>query len=102
MQKLLTRFLRHLLIHLIYLVGSQKLMLVMINFRVILNFSNQPSILKIKEQFNKLTKDFFLQHLSETTVRKIMKNLPSVKASAGKIPNKVLKESKFCFPNKLY
>ena len=26
---------------------------------LILNFSNQPSILKIKEQFNKLTKDFF-------------------------------------------
>ena len=46
---------------------------------IILNFSKHPSILKIKEKIQ------------------LSKTLPSDKASAGEIPIKVLKESKFCF-----
>ena len=64
---------------------------------IILNFSNHPSILKIKEKFQ-LNKRFSFQHVSETTVRKVVKNLPSDKVSAGEIPIKILKESTFCFP----
>ena len=64
---------------------------------IILNFLNHPSILKIKEKFQ-LNKRFSFQHVSEATVTKVVKNLPSDKVSAGKISIKVLKESKFCFP----
>ena len=64
---------------------------------IILNFSNHPSILRIKEKC-KLNKRFSFQHVSEATVRKVVKNLPSDKMSAGEIPIKVLKESTFCFP----
>ena len=64
---------------------------------IILNFSNHPSILKIKEKFQ-LNKRFSFQHVSEATVRKVVKNLPSGKVSAGEIPIKILKESTFCFP----
>ena len=64
---------------------------------IILNFSNHPSILKIKEKFQ-LNKRFSFQHVSEVTVRKVVKNLPSDKVSAGEIPIKILKESAFCFP----
>ena len=64
--------------------------------RIILNFSNHPSI-KIKEKFQ-LNKRFSFQHVSEATVRKVVKNLPSDKVSAGEIPIKILKESTFCFP----
>ena len=56
---------------------------------IILNFSNHPSILKIKETFQ-LNKRFSFQHVSEVTVRKVAKNLPSDKISAGEIT--------FCFP----
>ena len=31
-------------------------------------------------------------------MRKVVKKLPSDKVSAGEIPIKILKESKFCFP----
>ena len=64
---------------------------------IILNFSNLPSILKVKEKFQ-LNKRFSFQHVSEATVRKVVKNLPSDKVSAGEIPIKILKESTFCFP----
>ena len=63
---------------------------------IILNFSNHPSILKVKEKF-KLSKRFSFQHVSEATVRKVVKNVPSNKIPAGEICIKILKESKFCF-----
>ena len=75
---------------------------------IILNFSSHPSILKIKEKFQ--LKIFSFQHVSEATVmrqhaseanfsvRKVVKNLPSDKVSAGEIPTKIVKESTFCFP----
>ena len=62
----------------------------------ILNFSNHPSILIINERLQ-LNKRFPFQHVSEATVRKVVKNVPSDKVSAGEIPVKILKESKFCF-----
>ena len=61
------------------------------------NFSNHPSILKIKENVQ-LNKRFSFQHVSEATIRKVVKKLPSDKESAGEIPIKTLRESKFCFP----
>ena len=64
---------------------------------IILNFSNHPSILKIKEKFQ-VHKRFSFQHVSEATVRKVLKDLLSDKASAGGIPIKILKEIKFCCP----
>ena len=60
-------------------------------------FQINPSILKIKEKFQ-LNKRFSFQHVSEDTVTKVVKNVPTDKASAGEIPVKFLKESKFCFP----
>ena len=63
---------------------------------IILNFSNHPSVLKIKEKFQ-LNKRFSFQHVSEATLRKAVKNLHSDKVSAGEIPIKILKESTFCF-----
>ena len=62
---------------------------------IILNFSNHPSILIIEKKFQ-LNKIFSFQHVSEATVRKVVKNLPSDEASAGEIPIKTLKDSKFC------
>ena len=64
---------------------------------IILNSSNHTSILKNKEIFQ-LNKRFCFQHVSEATVRKVVKTLPSDKVFAGEIPIKILKESKFCFP----
>ena len=70
---------------------------------IMLNFSNYLtifqttfSILKIKETFE-LNKRFSFQHVSEATVRKVVKNVPSDKVSTGEIPIKILKESTFCF-----
>ena len=65
---------------------------------IIHNFSNHPSILKIKEKVQ-LHKRFSFLHVSEATVRKVVKNVPSDKVSAGEIPIKILKESIFCFPD---
>ena len=48
---------------------------------IILNHSNYPNILKIKENFQ-LNKRFTFQHVSEATVRKVVKNFPSDKVSA--------------------
>ena len=64
---------------------------------IILNFSNRPSILQIKEQCQ-INKGFSFQHVSEATVTKVVKNLPLDKASADEIPIKIPKESTFCFP----
>ena len=50
--------------------------------RIIHNFSNHPSILKIKEKVQ-LNKTFSFQHISEATVRKVVKNLHPDKVSAG-------------------
>jgi len=63
---------------------------------IILKYSNHPSIIKIKKKF-KLNEKFSFHEVSEDTVRKVVKNLPSDKASAGEIPVGVLKESDFCF-----
>ena len=63
---------------------------------IIPNLSNDPSILIIGEKVQ-LNKRFSFQHVSEATGSKVVKNLPSDKASAGEIPIKILKERKFCF-----
>ena len=54
---------------------------------IILNFSNHPGIFKIIEKFE-LSKIFSFQHVSEVIVRKVMKNVPSDKVSAGEIPKR--------------
>ena len=43
---------------------------------IIPNFSSHPSILKIKEKCQ-VNKRFSFQHVSEATVRKVVKNFPS-------------------------
>ena len=63
---------------------------------IMLNFSNHSNILKVKEKFQ-LNERFSFQHVSEATVRKVVKNVPSNKIPAGEICIKILKESKFCF-----
>ena len=60
------------------------------------SFSNHPSIIKIKHKF-KLNKKFSFQCVSEATVRKVVKSLPSDKATAGEIPINVLKNCENCF-----
>ena len=59
-------------------------------------FSNRSSILKIKQKF-KLDKKFSFQCVSESTVKKVEKNLLLDKVTAGEIPVKVLKNSEICF-----
>ena len=63
---------------------------------IIKTFPNHSSIIKIKLKF-KLNKKFSFQYVSEATVRKVVKRLPSDKATAGEIPLKVLKNSEICF-----
>ena len=58
---------------------------------IILNFSSHPGILKIKEKCQ-VNKRCSFQYVSEATVRKVVKNLPSDKASVGGIPIKTLKQ----------
>ena len=60
------------------------------------SFSNHPSFIKIKHKFN-LNKKFSSNYVSEATVRKDVKSLPSNKATAGEIPVNVLKNSEICF-----
>ena len=62
---------------------------------VVKNFSNHPSIIKIKQKF-KLNKKFSFQCVSEATVRKFVKSLLSDKAAAGEIPVDALKNSETC------
>ena len=52
---------------------------------------------KVKKKIQ-LNKKFSFQHVSEATVRKFVKNLPSDKVSTGENPIKILKESTFSFP----
>ena len=63
---------------------------------IIKNFSNHPNIIKIKHKF-KLNKKLSFQCVSVATVRKVVKSLPSDKATAGEIPVNVLKSSENCF-----
>ena len=63
---------------------------------IIKSFSNHPSIIKIKHKF-KLNKKLSFQCDSEATVRKIVKSLPSDKATARKIPVNILKIVKIAF-----
>ena len=75
------------LIHLIYLVGPRKLMSVMIRFKESYAiFQTTLVFLKSRKKFN-LTNDFL------STVRKVVKDLPSDKLPASEIPIKTLKES---------
>ena len=60
------------------------------------SFSNHASVIKIKHKF-KLNKKFSFQCVSEATVRKVVKSLPSDKATAGEIPINVLKNCENCF-----
>ena len=64
--------------------------------REIMQCQGHPSIIKIKHKF-KLNKKFSFQCVSEATVRKVVKSLPSDKATAGEIPVNVLKTTQ-CFP----
>ena len=63
---------------------------------IIKSFSIHPSIIKIKHKF-KSNKKFSFQCVSEATVRKAVKSLPSDKATAEEIPVNVLKNSEICF-----
>ena len=63
---------------------------------IIKRFSNHPSIIKIKHKF-KLNKKFSFQCVSETTVRKVVKSLPSDKGTAGEVPINVLKNCEIAF-----
>ena len=63
---------------------------------IITRFSNHPSIIQIKYKF-KLNKKFSFQCISEATVRKVVKSLPSDKATAREIPINVLKSCENCF-----
>ena len=61
---------------------------------VLLKSSYYQSIIKIK--FN-LSNKFSFQWASEATDRKLVKSVPSDKATAGEIPVNVLKTSEFFF-----
>ena len=50
----------------------------------------------MKQKF-KLNKKSSFQCVSEATVRKVVKNLPADKATAGEIPANVLKSREICF-----
>ena len=63
---------------------------------IIKSFSNHPSIIKMK-YILKLNKKFSFQCVSEATIRKVMKGLPSDKSTAGEIPANVLKNSEIAF-----
>ena len=60
------------------------------------SFSKHPSTIKIKQKF-KLNKKLSFQCVSEATVRKVKKKLPSNKATTGEILVNVLKIVKFAF-----
>ena len=57
---------------------------------IIKRFSSHSSIIKIEHKC-KLNKKFSFQRVSEATVRKVVKSLPSDEATAGEIPVNVLK-----------
>ena len=63
---------------------------------IIKRFYNHPSIIKIKHNF-KRNKKLSFQCVSEATIRKVVKILPSDKATATEIPLNVLKNFENCF-----
>ena len=64
--------------------------------QILLKFSKHPSILKITQKV-KINRKFSFQSVSEDTVKNVVKNFPSDKATAGEIPVDILKNSEFCF-----
>ena len=64
--------------------------------QILVKFSKHPSILKIKQKV-KINSKFSIQSVSEDTVKNVVKNFPSDKATAGEIPVDILKNSEFCF-----
>ena len=63
---------------------------------IIKSFSNHPSVIKINHKF-KLIKKFSFYCVSEATIRKVVKILPSDKATTGEIPVNALKNRENCF-----
>ena len=59
-------------------------------------FHNHPSLIKIKHLVSSQAK-FSFQLVSVYTVKEVIEELPSNKATAGEIPVKILKESGFTF-----
>ena len=64
--------------------------------QILFKFSKHPSILKIKQKV-KINSKFSFQSVSEDTVKNVVKNLLSDKATAGEIPVDILENSEFCF-----
>ena len=64
--------------------------------QILFKFFKHPSILKIKQKV-KINSKFSFRSVSEDTVKNVVKNLPSDKATAGEIPVDILKNSEFCF-----
>ena len=64
--------------------------------QIVATFFKHLSILKIKQKV-KINKKLFFQSVSEDTVKNVVKNIPSDKATAGEIPVDILKISEFCF-----
>ena len=64
--------------------------------QITFKFSKHPSILKVKQKV-KINKKFSFQSVSEDTVKNVVKNLPSGKATVSEIPVDILKNSEFCF-----
>ena len=58
--------------------------------QILFKFSKHPSILKIKQKV-KINSKFSFQSVSEDTVKNVVKNFPSDKATAGEIPVDILK-----------
>ena len=63
--------------------------------QILFKFSKHPTTLKIKQKV-KINIKFFFQSICEDTVKNVVKNLPSNKATAGEIPVDILKNSEFC------
>ena len=63
--------------------------------QIIVKFSKHPIILKAKSQNKQKILSF--QSVSEDTVKNVVKNFLSDKATASEIPVAILKNSEFCF-----
>ena len=64
--------------------------------QILFKFSKHPSILKIKQKV-KINSKFSFQSVFEDTVKNVVKNLPSDKATTREIPVDILKNSEFGF-----
>ena len=71
----------------------------MIKCKMLLKFFPVILVLLKSSKNSKLNKKFSVQCVSESTVRKFVKNLPSDKATAGEIPVNVLKIVKVAYLN---